>query len=238
MNMITAAKHLLLSILLSTGLYTDTNYPNLDVYYKAVIDDPSLNWMYYKVESDYKITLEDWNDFDIVLDSIKESAKGKPILLSLMVHGGDSGLFFQWEENYSNTRHSDRASFGYVIKQIKKHLGSQVKLVVVESCYSGRAYKNTIRNNVVMSLADNIDDYESIPDIPIYGIGSASSNCGPLVYLQLRDKFRIPNCFQDLRDYDNLQKKPRELDPYEDSDIKSPTLDKLKEIWKKYTPFP
>lgn len=196
--------------------------------YLAVIADPSLYWMYGKVPKDFIYMAEDWDNFPEILRAIKKSSNGKKIVLNLMVHGENDGLYFQWitQREYnegSKNYHTDRASFGYVINNIERILGNDV-VVFVEACYSGRAYKNTIRNCKRYSPYDNVEDYNKIPIFPIYGIGSAAANAGPLSLLQYNGDISIPedNLFEDLRVYDLYTPNSKTLDPYEDTSEEKP----------------
>lgn len=171
--------------------------------YIAVIasHDLSVHWSdeFPQFKRDYYIEPNDFNELGPVLDDIVKQAAGKPIYLDFEVHGDDSGLQIRWDDHHGI---SD-ANMGYIVHQIEKHCAGKLSLVTFESCYAGRAYKNTIRG-VKPDGKERIYNYPTVPSFAIYGTGDNHGVIGQPMYLQHMHGER--NWWVDLRDYDQLGK--------------------------------
>lgn len=106
---------------------------------------------------------------------------------------------------------------GFVLNHIEKYLDTKTLLLSFEACFSGDAYKNTIRGAKVVNPEDNIEDHLTVPSYPIYGVGQGYSNIGPIEYLSVRHRFY--RYFKDLRQWDRLGRnkplKPEEEETFE-----------------------
>lgn len=208
--------------------------------YIAMIVTRNLRWMLHQKEKyqfDYECAPLEWDQLPAELDQIVSKAGTRPIVLDLYVHGNDAGLYLveQTGTIYQSEEHSDRASFGWVANLIKQKFAGHHFMVMTEACYSGRAYKNTIRGGTMQSPYDNIEDCPGVPSFPIFGTGDSFSAVGPIMYLQWKHNFR--RFWVDLREYDPLGKdKPLSLkEPckYKVGDEwYSQTTLKIKRIWE------
>lgn len=116
--------------------------------YTAVMSSPDLAF-YFKINPKYKtdrlVVLSQWEDLPIALDYVSKHSGTQPIFLDFMVHGNSDGLYVIDDAGIASEY--DRASFGYVINQIKKHLSGRKIILCFESCQVAAAYKNTIRRS-------------------------------------------------------------------------------------------
>lgn len=119
-----------------------------------------------------------------------------PLILDVTVHGDSTGLHL-----HRDTEYKDRASFGFVLNHIQKKCGNHNVLVLFESCYAGRAYRNTIRGSVPLDASDRIENYANLPNFPVYGAGDNFATAGgPVMFCQYQHNFR--KWWVDLREYD------------------------------------
>ena len=115
-----------------------------------------------------------------------------------MVIGQGLWLVAQLDET---TTIEDRASMGYIYNRIKKVFGIRQNLTVCfDTCYSAEVYKRTIRGELPFTTADNIEDCDEVPEIPLYGPGDGFTHIPVIMYLQ--EKHRFKNWWVDLRTYD------------------------------------
>ena len=157
-----------------------------------------------KYQFDYKARPLYWDDFPAELKEIADKAGQRPIVLDLLVHGWSDGLYLFDTDVVPGMviQTSDRASMGWVLREIGDKLRGHEVTVLFESCFSGMAYHNTIRGAVKQGPYDNISDYPIVPTFPVWGAGSNFSVVGPIMYIQWKYNFR--RWFVDLRQYDSL----------------------------------
>lgn len=174
--------------------------------YVAVICSHDLlgHWDFAGMPTDYLISPNNWDELDAVLWDIGKRSQGQPIFLDYMVHGDESGLQMRWDDQMV---YYDDASVGYVLNHTAKMLQGRSVVICFESCYSGRAYKYTVRGGHKHRAQDNVEDFAGVPLFPVYGTGDDHSTVGQPMYLQYLHNFR--SWWVDLRVYDPLgQNKP------------------------------
>jgi hypothetical protein len=202
----------------------------VEEYYFAVYSSKDLLdvWLIDKYYPDLLYQSDSWTNFGKFLTLARKCSKNKPLLIDLDVHGNDGGLALKAEDR----KIKSLASFGYVITEIEKVLKGKKFVLLVESCYAGNAYKNTIRNNnpeFLIGLKQGIEafmtDYKKVPYFPIYGTGSGYSNVGNTMFLQYRYRYR--KYWVDLRVYENMPAAEHESE--DDSGWSKTTKDILKD---------
>lgn len=150
--------------------------------------------------TDYLISPNTWDELDAVLDDIIIKAHGQPIFLDYMVHGDETGLQIRWSHD-GREGTVDNATMGYVLNHTWQHLRNRRAMICFESCYAGRAYKNTIRGWHSNDPEENVEDYQGVPSFPVYGTGDDHDVIGQPMYLQY--VHRVRRWWVDLRVYDN-----------------------------------
>jgi hypothetical protein len=125
----------------------------------------------------------------------------------------------------------DRASMGYILNRVQKHLKGRDVIVLFESCHPASAYKNTIRGATVIDKSDNIEDFRGVPQFSVWGVGDGFSSIGPIMYIQLKYNFR--KWFVNLVEYDSLGKnKPLKQPEEETFEDLSPTTENIGWVWE------
>lgn len=205
-----------------TGFAAEPKRPFL-----AVWCTPYFDQFWVHLKPDYIQVAYDWDNFDSFLDDVAKKAGNRPIDLDIDVHGLEH-LTLQYVDYRTEQWVSKRATFGYLINHIEKHLRGRNVTLLVESCYGGHVYKHTIRNNKP-EPGVKVEDCNHVPSFPVYGGTYGHMGMGNLVYLQYVSGFRY--AFNDLRRW--------EKDPCEsiDSDEESPFHQELVQVWnffKKY----
>ena len=199
------------------------------------ICSPNLEWLWqpnskYGIYADY--ALANWHDLPQMLHKIHLEHPTCRLILDFDVHGDKegTGLFLQYDVSDTQLVES-RANFGYIVNCIDSEFVKHKPIVMFESCFAGRAYKHTIRENEITDPKDCVFNYPTVPKYHIYGAGDNFAVWANPMYYQYRLDIKI--CRVDLRDYDTLGKdKPLlPLEP-EDSDGMSPTTIKLKQIYE------
>lgn len=188
--------------------------------YFAVYMNQGFNLEWDKYHPDLVFVAPNWEQFDLFLEIVKKKAGKRKILLDIDTHGDDGGFFIQFFDRYGQF-YSSGASMGYIVNHVEKYLDEKKVTLIMEGCFSGRAYKNTIRDNFgVDPLREN---HKGITVMPIYGIGSVHYNVGNFIYLEY--KYNIRPFFEDLRHY--------ELDELEVKDLStnSPEMLLIRELW-------
>lgn len=170
--------------------------------YVAVYCSPEFAWVWKnKYHPDLLWVSHGFDDFDDFCRETRRRAGERPIVLDLDVHGNDDGLYAYPEVNGSfKTSHT---TMGYIVNQLVYFLGDKHPVVLLEACYAGNAYQNTIRNNSRDEL-----NYNPLPPFPIYGTGSGSVNWGTTVFIQYKYNLRL--YFEDLRLYEQIPAKQHE----------------------------
>lgn len=174
----------------------------VDHKYLAVFSTPGFE-RFWKIEPvDYRVTARDWSQLDQFLMYTAMHAHGREVILDIDVHGDENGLYLQWMERYGSMSfvESRRATVGYLFSKIDQYFPQGNVTVLLEACYAGRAYKNTIRNNLPVP-GDAVADYVSTPAYPVWGVGNETSNFGNHIYLQ----YKYPDqrmFFEDMRNYE------------------------------------
>ena len=179
----------------------------------AVFCNPGFQSEWDKYNPDYLFVARDWNDFEPFVQEVKRQAGSRDIELDVDVHGEDYGLYLEYRALHQGSfqRVSYRSTVGYMVKSIDRYLSGNHPVVYLEACYSGRAYKNTIRRNPVFKGDGDIsDNYRTIPRFPIYGVGSRTINYGNFIYLQKYYNTRV--FFEDLRKYERMPLDTKETD--------------------------
>ena len=183
-----------------------------DAYVVAFVSPDLCNFFWSgKYRPDYLIGVENWSSLPEILREVKEKSGDKVILLDFHVHGntiGD-GLWLQTRNESNIVVHTSRASFGYVLNTIERELAGKRILLFFETCYAGRAYKNSIRgavkyNDPGKANEELLEDYLKVPPYPIYGPGDSFSTISQMMYIQLIYNFR--RWWVNLVDYDKLGK--------------------------------
>lgn len=235
-------RHILISFLLILALLSPQGMTQKtdQTPFMAVIVSRNLKWMLYEnpqYKFDFVAAPQTWDEIPKILQKIKSQAGDRPILLDFFVHGNEQGLHLV--EVTGNIflgviEYHDRATFGWVLGTVERELSGSRIALLFESCFSGRAYKKTIRGAGFYSPYDNVGDYLVVPGFPIYGAGDSFSCVGPIMYLQWQYQFQ--KYWVDLRDYDPLGK-DRKLLPIEkdivtiDGEEYSATTLDIKKIW-------
>lgn len=171
--------------------------------YLAVFANNGFQWEWRGLNPDLEVYTTSWGDFDSFCRVVNHEAKDRPIIIDIDSHGDDVGLIL------ATPTEAHIASLGYIVKEIHKRLPHRQVTLLIEGCYSGRAYKRTIRGNkwFPKDPEDQIDNYEEIPDFPIYGIGSDTVNFGNFIFLQ--NKMQSYFYYEDLRQYEYEDLKPK-----------------------------
>lgn len=166
--------------------------------------------MWNKQHPDLIVIAKDWNDLEPFLQVVRKQAGHRRIDLDIEVHGEDSGLYLQYVKD--NKRCTYQATMGYLCNEIDRILPVKKTTVYLEACYSGRAYKNTMRHNgnlwVDGGFAFDDYEYDRAPLYPIYGVGSREPGFGNLVYLQ--HKYNVYLSYEDLRRYETEPLDPKD----------------------------
>jgi len=203
--------------------------------YTATIASADLSWIWGHPQNkvDYFAVPRDWDDLPVLLQRIAIDSGGRPIVLDFHVHGYDRGLILCQERPIPLPSYMDRCTFGWLLNQIETALAGRSVAVLMESCYAGRAYHYSIRNETMISPRDNIGDYEGIPSFPIYGTGDSFSNVGNIMFLQWKYRFR--NWWVSLSDYDpeGLNRPLMSIEST-DADGYSVTSRAMKKVWAQY----
>lgn len=174
----------------------------------AVFNNPgfkfALEWT--GIHVDYIETAKDWKQFHKFLKEVEHRAAGyDTVVIDVDSHGDDIGLVLGYKDKHDQeTIHV--CSMGYICNEIDKHFPKHNVVLLVEGCYSGRAYSQTIRGNEKPAWFDRrvnvVGNHRRVPVFPIYGIGAETPNFSNYIYLQ----YSCPNMrrhFEDLRVYED-----------------------------------
>lgn len=156
-----------------------------------------------KYQPDFKFIYNSWSDFPYFLDEAVKRAEGKKLIVDIDCHGytdskhnNDGFYIFNLD-----TGKDEVASMGYVSKRIDEKLANRPNTIVLtEACYSGNVYYSTIRNN--KSQGVYIENYNQIPKVPIYGVGSGFTNMYMTMFFQVKHNFHL--WYYDLRCYEKF----------------------------------
>ncbi len=130
------------------------------------------------------------------------------------VHGNEM-LYLQYMDD-KLIEHTHLASMGYVCSTIERELPKQVLELDLEACNGGKVYRSTIRNNRRSEgVGDSIEDYNSIPEYPIYGLANGV-NFSNASFLQRVLNHKVT--LEDLRIYE--LKKVGEENPLQEEVLK------------------
>jgi hypothetical protein len=153
-----------------------------------------------------------WRDLDSFLSEVAQRADASDnVVIDIDCHGSDGGLWLQYEDPTKNKWISRGCSVGYVVNEIDKYLSDKNVTLLLEACYSGRAYRKTIRKNEPWFRGGYIPaDHIGVPRFPIYGIGSSTVNFGNYIYLQYTHPEQRLH-FEDLRHYEKDVLKRRQI---------------------------
>lgn len=200
---------LALCLLLGRGVGADNEKS-----YLAVFCNPDFEKEWSFIHPDYLCTAFNWAQLDDFLQSTKRNAHGRPIEIDFDCHGAPGGLYLKYPSQYHGDHYETHlASMGYICNHIDKYFNSKKITVIIEACYSGRVYQETIRNNAgVTDVPDSlteittercIEDHLGIPQYPIYGVGLNIPGIDNFVYLEYITKIRP--YFMDLREIETMK---------------------------------
>jgi hypothetical protein len=156
-------------------------------------------WSKFDKEIDLFFVSENFADFPVFLEIVRQKAGKRHIDLDLDMHGNDSGLAMFDGETHPNTPNSI-ASVGYICNKIDERLDPKRVTLLLESCYSGRALAYTLNKNSPWD-GKFFEDHPARPKYPIYGIGAKSVSIGNLIYLQYRSGKQF--VIEDIRRYEH-----------------------------------
>jgi len=183
----------LLAFLLSFYAFVPTCLSG-ELPYTAVFCNPGMEFIWPGFHPDYLMVAFTWDEFDGFLRKVKKESHNRPIELCIQVHGTPKGLHLQYEDYKSGETVDDTVTMGYLVNHVERYIGSKNVVLLVESCFGGAAYKNTIRGN------QEGENCNHVPQFPIYGGTYNHMNVNNLVYLQYKTKVR--RFFKDLREFE------------------------------------
>ncbi len=211
-------------IMFFTSTTTVNSEPSLLTPFVAAFITPEFQWEWVQAHPPDKLFVADkgWSQLPFFCREARKEAKGRPLVIDLTVHGSKRGLTI-------NTQYgANRVSMGYVVNVIEQFAGSDDLTVLLESCYPGNAYFNTIRGSSTIKEFN----HEGRPSFPIIGVGSGFSNWGNTVYLQWL--FHTYPFYEDMRNYET--KIPNQYEEEDASGI-SPTTHKLMMLFFRLYPL-
>lgn len=179
------------------------NKPFLAIYSSNDIGEQGRfvhDWV--KFNPDYFKRTGSWEGFNKFIDEVKEKAGDRPIVLDMQVHGWDDLIVYSSESDYTG----EHASMGYVLNKIDRTLNTHKLTLLFESCYGGYVYHHSIRNNKIKR--EYFEDFNAIPNFPIYGMSAHTSNYNNLIYMQYY--YGIRPFFKDLREYEAMEPEVRQ----------------------------
>jgi len=197
---------LLAILFLVTMLPADCRDPET---FKAVFANPGFLNRYWKDKHiDASMESRSWTSFDAFCADVSQRAAGRPVLMDVDVHGNSDGFFLTWKDKPTakEDNRECKASMGFIANVLDRHFLPGQLTFLTEACYSGRAYKYTIRNNSSYRMEEDefMEDHPGVPTYPCYGIGSRTTNSGNLVFLVYERGNTDPVHIEDLRIYETL----------------------------------
>jgi hypothetical protein len=184
----------------------------------AVWCNPGMEQFWPSLHPDVMVTAYSWEQFDDFLRQTKAKAAGRPIDLSLDIHGSGEYLYIKYEDYRTGTSIAEPAGWGFVVNHIEKALEGEDVTVVCESCFAGETYNHSIRGN------KRGENHPGVPKFPIYGGSYNMYNLNNLIYMQYITGCRVWFC--DLRTFDKKEGPP----PVEDKN--DPVYDRMMALYK------
>lgn len=175
--------------------------------YLAVYCNPGFEIFWPTINPDLLVVAFDWDHFDDFLRTIKKQARGRKIEIDIECHGDDQ-LMLQYPDARAGLMVTAPTTMGYIVNHIERILGKEKVTLILECCYAGKVYKNSIRNN------KEGENCNHVPQFPIYGGSFNHMSLNNLIYLQYVTKCH--RYFEDVRTYETKEG-PKNIDRDEKS---------------------
>lgn len=190
------------------------HYSSVKKPYLAVFCNPGFEELWPGFNPDYLHVAFSWKEFDPFLKRVAREAKGRPIEIDIQTHGnikklhGNDMLNLSYDDIKNARTVSDLQTMGFIINHIESTLPRKDVTLILEICFSGNVYKNTIRGNL------QGENCNHVPDFPVYGGTYNHMNLNNLAYIQY--KTHVHRYLEDLRQYE-VKNGPADVDADEES---------------------
>lgn len=165
--------------------------------YLAVYCCPGFEIFWPSIKPDNFCLAFDWSQFDDFLRKTKKEANGRPIEIDIDCHGNETGLVISYDDGRTGLPVAKNTSMGFIVNHIETILHGEKVTLLIECCYSGRVYKETIR------ASKSGESCNHVPQFPIYGGSFNHMNLNNFIYIQYKTKCH--RYFEDLRKYETKE---------------------------------